>query len=269
MLDEQDSKRRAIAWFVDDAEASLWTEVFGKIGEHSAPSGPRYILGRKGVGLPTLISHSIGSLFVHWHSRSAEKEPQQPSGYLFPMESVDPNRSDPEHLRIENTQLLIERERFKTQLLVAQRDLLEERECAKDTQASADGKMARLLRQNDGQLDCIRDLSRANAALQQAMINRSDGRLAMHEHNSGVVVDCVDDHVAIRYETNEGPIEQIYHVNQFARGQVPKPGDRIEAHVFAWRREHEPKGIEHYLTPEEIEHAREAFEKGTTGPVES
>jgi hypothetical protein len=104
--------------------------------------------------------------------------------------------------------------------------------------------------------------------LQQALIQRDAGRLAMHEPNGGVVTRVVDGQVTVQYDTPDGPLEQVYDWSQFVGGNLPQEGDRIEAHVFAWCRPHSPQGIDRFLTPQEIDDANRASEKGSTGPRE-
>jgi hypothetical protein len=136
----------------------------------------------------------------------------------------------------------------------------------------AGGKAAqtvqRLNKQTEDQLTCIRELIQANRALQQALLERNGDQLCMHERNEGVVIRVVDDEVVVRFETTDGPLEQVYHRSQFIGNKLPEEGHRIESHVFAWCRPYSAQGVDRFLTPQEIQDVFRASEKGIGGPLE-
>lgn len=169
------------------------------------------------------------------------------------------------NLQKENTALLLECERRQSAAIQARREVLElQRRLQGETRAKE-----QLDLQRERLMDHVSELIKANRALQSALISDHEGKLCMHECNEGVVLECADDEIAVRYGVGENSLEQVYHKSQFVGRQLPRPGDRIEAHVFAWCRPHKPRGVKHYLTEEDIENARRAQERGVTGPVES
>lgn len=106
---------------------------------------------------------------------------------------------------------------------------------------------------------------RADHVLRRTLVQRPEARLCMHEKNEGRVVHVGDDGVEVEYETPGGPLTQVYHREQFLGGKLPEEGHHFEAQVFAWSWPHVPQGIEHLLTPEQIDAISKASEKGTGG----
>lgn len=171
-------------------------------------------------------------------------------------------------LRRQNGELMLERERLKTHLIYAARELSEKLE-NKDTQLErARREIHRLRKQVDRQLARTRELLHQNMSLQQGLLRRAEGRLCMHETNEGIVTRVLDDELVVQYDTAEGPLEQLYSSEQFVAGKAPKEGERIEVHVFAWARPHTPQGIDHLLTPEEQRDVYDAAERATSGPLD-
>ena len=60
----------------------------------------------------------------------------------------------------------------------------------------------------------------------------------------------------------------ISQADEVFQSQIGKDPKKIPTIGCSWEK-HSSKGIEHYLTEEEIEQCQEAWEKGTTGSVES
>ena len=116
------------------------------------------------------------------------------------------------------------KKRAKSQVIAARR-----------TGLSARREAERLASQSDKLLGCVSEQAKAIRALQAALIARDAGALCMHETHRGVVTDVEGDEIAVTYETEEGPVEQVYERSQFVDGKVPAVGDAIEAHVLVTR----------------------------------
>lgn len=111
-------------------------------------------------------------------------------------------------------------------------------------------------------------LVNANTALQGLFCAAVRGTLCMHEEHAGIVTRVVDDEVVVRFETADGPVEQVYSRGQFIEDQMPADGDRVEARVFLWRRTHSSRGVEHAFSSEEIEAMKQTRGRRPDGVVE-
>lgn len=121
----------------------------------------------------------------------------------------------------------------------------------------------------DNLLDLVEEQRQAISDLSEALGAGQEGRLCMCEANEGTVVRVVDDDVVVRYDTCAGRLEQLYDRQQFVGGRFPREGDRFEARIFAWTSPQEtPRGIESFLTEEELAHVKRADARRGSGPVE-
>jgi hypothetical protein len=197
-----------------------------------------------------------------WYWQTIVEHARGPQGFLFPEIAAValPSPSSTQELRDRIDQLQVERERLKSQLIALHRQVIEVQARLEE----ADRQVRRLERQNDGQLDCIADALKANAALQGALLARQSGTLCIHEYHKGVVTRALDDGVLVEFETSEGIVEHFYEQAQFVRGRMPEEGDEVEAHAFVWRQPRSSVPIEEILSPEEIEAGFEGFAKGIT-----
>ncbi|HZZ44694.1 MAG TPA: hypothetical protein VFE58_17290 [Tepidisphaeraceae bacterium] len=155
-------------------------------------------------------------------------------------------------------ELLVERERLKTQLISMHRQLLELQARVEESNR----QVARLEKQNDGQLSCIGEIIKANNVLQKAVLEQHEQSLCMHNITHGVVTKRLEDGVAVEFEAVGEYFEQVYNDSQFMRGKTPSEGDRIEAHVFMWHRQHKQMGIDAYLTSDEIQNGFSGYTEG-------
>ena len=196
-----------------------------------------------------------------WYVSTIARQTRPPEEVLFPefRATITPHVPHGEQrLREQVERASSERERYKTQLIFLHRQLLELQTRLEEAQR----QVARLEKQNDGQLDCISGLVDANVSLQQALIEQERGRLCMHEASEGIVTRRLDDGVVVEFDTPEGAREELFEDRQFLRGRTPDEGDHVEAHVFVWQRPHTPAGVERYLTAEEIQRGFPGFQTG-------
>lgn len=211
---------------------------------------------------------SVSDFWMSFHTFAhvlAHSPPKQQ--FLFPGVGEQPavaRDHEVAKLREHTSKLLLELERAKTSLIHMVREKRELQFAFKESREN----IAHLRRQADGQLALIHQLISANRALQQSFLEQTADRLCLHESNEGIVVRVVDDTIVVRYDTSEGPLEQAYHKEQFVGKKLPDEGDRIEFHAFGWSRPHQSQGIERFLTGEEAKDVSDAFEKGSTGPLE-
>ena len=91
----------------------------------------------------------------------------------------------------------------------------------------------------------------------------------MHGTHSGVVTDVEGEEIVVVYETDHGPIEQIYDRTQFREGNVPNVGDDVKAHVFVTSG---PMDLATRFENADLEDKEDDFaafrEKGVSGPIE-
>jgi hypothetical protein len=262
-----DASRSQVQGNVDEPDLGAWVRTIEST-EHIFSHLRKWLVSLDPKGGGSSFAHTRYAQDVQVYLKYGETEKAEtPEEFLFTgmQPATESRTTESATLRREKDDLLVERERLKSQLISVRRELLELRQHEAQTARELD----RLRHQNDGQLDCVHDLTRANAALQQALIQRIEGRLCMHEHNEGVVLEITDAEVAVQFKTRDGELEQVFHKSQFIGGHLPDEGDRLEAHVFTWRRSHKPRGIERFLTKEEMEDVERAFKKGVTGPVEA
>lgn len=90
---------------------------------------------------------------------------------------------------------------------------------------------ARLKVQNDGQLECIGNLSRTNLAFTDAMIGKNCA-VRICEARQGRVIRVESDHATIAYDTADGRVEHVYNRTQFVDQKLPDEGDYVQAHAF-------------------------------------
>lgn len=116
--------------------------------------------------------------------------------------------------------VLLENERLKTQLISEKRALLIARQSE-----------VRLQSENDKLIDGVCELTKVNKILQAVLIAGHQKRVCFHETHVGVVSDSVGEQIEVTYETQDGPLKQIYNRKQFIHQKLPSEGERIEAHV--------------------------------------
>lgn len=190
----------------------------------------------------------------------ARRAKRPASGFLFPgiREERTSDLLEFESLKDQNNDLLLECERLRTQLIASERRLVDSQHLVTEVRRHCDHVEERF----DRLLSVVHQTTVANKSLQRALCEMTAGRLCMHEQNLGVVTrEIDDDSVGVEFETSTGPLEQVYLRNQFINRKLPREGDLIEAHVFAWKLPHERGDVTQYLTPEEIEHGFPAFRK--------
>lgn len=121
----------------------------------------------------------------------------------------------------------------------------------------------------DGALQCISELTTVNRTLHAAVLAGARGALCLHETHRGVVTDVEGDEVVVVYETNDGPLEQVYTRQQFREDKVPDQGDNVTAYVILTRT---PKDVEQRFAEMESQEKPDEFaafrEKGVSGPIE-
>ena len=164
--------------------------------------------------------------------------------------SAEPS-STVERLTKKLDELILENQQIKSQLTAERRAIQTAHRNGESIEAH-NGQLAEALRQ-----------------LQGALIARDAGRLVMHEKHVGVVVDTEGDEVLVSYETDDEPIEQVYHREQFMHDKLPREGDRVEAHVLVSQAPEDSGKRRDAPSPEEMEEVFRVFrEKGISGSVE-
>jgi hypothetical protein len=151
-----------------------------------------------------------------------------------------------------------------THLIAARREVLTSRQQLE----WAEQRVRHLESANAKQMDTIDSLVNTSDALQSVFGAAGRGTICMHQSHTGVVTRVIDDEVVVRYDSPDGPLEQVYDRSQFSKGQVPAEGDAVEARVFMWHRPHMSRGVEDLVTPKEAEAMRQSGGRRPNGPVE-
>jgi hypothetical protein len=151
-----------------------------------------------------------------------------------------------------------------THLIAARREVLSSRRQLE----WAEERVRQLESANAKQIDTINSLVNKNDALHSAVGAVRHGTICMHQSHAGVVTRVIDDEVVVRYDSPDGPLEQVYDRSQFSKGQVPAEGDVVEARVFMWHRPHMSRRVADLVTPKEAEAMRQSGGRRPNGPVE-
>jgi hypothetical protein len=156
---------------------------------------------------------------------------------------------------VENQQLLLDRERLKTELMAERRALLLERRRSEE-----------LTSENDKLWDCMSDIVKENQALIAMVIAQKHEKVCFHERHEGEVVERKGDQkVIVSYRSASGEsIRQTYDKAQFSRRGLPEVGDRIQAYVMV-ATDRPPDA--HAATDSELRKAFRGFSRGKTGKV--
>lgn len=146
--------------------------------------------------------------------------------YEAAIEWDSPSRTDAEGepsetITREADELFIQNEILKSRLADEQRRARE---------AIQERDLARLER--DRILDFHHSLSKTNEGLLEALMAKSHGVLCIYEAYRGIVEHVGEDTVCITYETDQEPIEHVYHKSQFLQSRIPNEDDRVAIYVF-------------------------------------
>jgi hypothetical protein len=115
----------------------------------------------------------------------------------------------------------LENERLKTQMIEQRRALLVARQSNDE-----------LNKKNDRLVEIVCDLTKSTQALQRALLAKEDSKICLYETHEGVVSEVVGDQIQVTFETENGPLRQVYHRSQFMGKKLPDEGEIVEANVF-------------------------------------
>ena len=117
--------------------------------------------------------------------------------------------------------LRLENERLRTELIEKRREVLLLRQ-ELDRANSLQGRL----------VDSVCNLTVGNNAAVQALAAEREGRMCLSETLEGVVSRVLGEDIEITYETEDGPLKQVYAMAQFARGKAPAEGETVRTFAF-------------------------------------
>ncbi len=119
------------------------------------------------------------------------------------------------------SELRLENERLRTELIEKRREVLLLRQ-----------ELARINRLQEKLIDSTCDFARANATAMHALTADRGGRMCLSESLEGVVTRVLGEEIEITYETDDGPLKQIYRAPQFTRQRAPAEGEAVRTFAF-------------------------------------